>query len=288
MLTEKIHHSIRAAKDITRIPKQYLHWKTVTGKQNENYLNTGVRLLEFSKVAKAEWKKLRDSHRDSLKRSRSKSEQGAEAINNWKYAKLMRFLLPYMKNRKRSIYTAMSVTENSETVHSPSSEPQMQDSDNSNQSWQLTENQNIGPNDLSSNNTNASKSRKLDKIDIIEMMREIVEHHNSPCEERHQRKKPETQKTTRDKHPLDSFFDSMCTTTKQFPSWLQISVKRKIFTIVSEAEDTFENLNYDSSSWNYNDNTNTTAGTASTIPCETESKPIIQDNQCIPPQQSPQ
>lgn len=42
------------------------------------------------------------------------------------------------------------------------------------------------------------------------------------------------------KHPLDSFFESMCETTKQFPTWLQYSVKRKIFNVISEAEDTFE------------------------------------------------
>lgn len=65
------------------------------------------------KTAKNEWKKLRDSYRESLKRMKASTSVTTSAVscllrlaaspaNNWKYAELLEFLLPHMKNRKRT------------------------------------------------------------------------------------------------------------------------------------------------------------------------------------------
>lgn len=191
----------------------------------------------------------------------------------------MEFLLPYMKNRKKRSTLTMP-TENM-TINSPSSDPQLSNDENSSQCSH--ENQNIVEHD-SSSNTNEPKKRKSDKIDtdFVDIMRVIDESYNRRFEER-ERRIIESQKAT-EKHPLDSFFESMCATTKQFPTWLQTSVKRKIFAVVSEAEDTFEN------SCRHNTNT-ATHSTPSTSKCETESMSSIQDNQYIQPkreQKSPQ
>lgn len=50
------------------------------------------------------WTKLRNWHRDALRRQKKmfKSCAGAEIVKQWKFQKQMEFLLPYMENRKRS------------------------------------------------------------------------------------------------------------------------------------------------------------------------------------------
>ncbi|KAF0704443.1 BESS domain-containing protein [Aphis craccivora] len=50
------------------------------------------------------WTKLRNCHRDALRRQKKmfKSGAGAEIVKQWKFQKQMEFLLPYMENRKRS------------------------------------------------------------------------------------------------------------------------------------------------------------------------------------------
>ncbi|XP_063392605.1 uncharacterized protein LOC134678085 [Cydia fagiglandana] len=51
-------------------------------------------------IAKSEWKKLRDNHRDALKRAKlGKNKLLPAQITTWKYAKHMQFLEPHMKYR---------------------------------------------------------------------------------------------------------------------------------------------------------------------------------------------
>ncbi|GBP59678.1 hypothetical protein EVAR_39835_1 [Eumeta japonica] len=51
-------------------------------------------------IAKTEWKKLRDNHRDALKRAKlGKNKLLPAQITTWKYAKAMQFLEPHMKYR---------------------------------------------------------------------------------------------------------------------------------------------------------------------------------------------
>ncbi|PSN44156.1 hypothetical protein C0J52_17426 [Blattella germanica] len=41
------------------------------------------------------------------------------------------------------------------------------------------------------------------------------------------------------RHPLDMFFCSMCESTKQLPTDLQLRVKKKLFEAVTQAEEEF-------------------------------------------------
>lgn len=51
-------------------------------------------------MAKTEWKKLRDNHRDALKRAKlGKNKLLPAQITTWKFAKAMQFLEPHMKYR---------------------------------------------------------------------------------------------------------------------------------------------------------------------------------------------
>ncbi|CAH0702695.1 unnamed protein product [Spodoptera exigua] len=179
------------------------------------------------KTAKAEWKKLRDSHRDSLKRVRALANGQDTALNNkWKYADIMEFLLPHMKTRKRRRNLTMSSDENKESSPSPSdSFLETQPSTSNTDTLTFNSESHTNKLDTSLENEHLYRKRKVEN-DIGEIMIDMDGRNNSNY--------------TSSKHPLDSFFESMCETTKQFPTWLQYTVKRKIFNVISEAEDTFE------------------------------------------------
>lgn len=179
------------------------------------------------KTAKAEWKKLRDSHRDSLKRARAVSNGQDVVINNkWKYAEIMAFLLPFMKTRKRRQSLGSSSDDNKESSPSPSdSFLEVQPSTSNTDTLNFTTESHTTKVDTSLRTDHVFRKRKIEN-DIGEIM---IDMDDRNC-----------QYGDRNKHPLDSFFESMCETTKQFPTWLQYTVKRKIFNVISEAEDTFE------------------------------------------------
>ncbi|XP_050349928.1 uncharacterized protein LOC126773218 [Nymphalis io] len=63
----------------------------------DHYNNSSISNIQ---VAKIEWKKLRDNHRDALKRAKlGKNKLLPAQITTWKYAKAMQFLEPHMKYR---------------------------------------------------------------------------------------------------------------------------------------------------------------------------------------------
>ncbi|XP_022182208.1 uncharacterized protein LOC111042024 [Myzus persicae] len=64
------------------------------------------------------WTKLRNCHRDALRRQKKmfKSGAGAETVRRWKFQKQMEFLLPYMENRKRSANIVDSDDEQSDNA----------------------------------------------------------------------------------------------------------------------------------------------------------------------------
>lgn len=181
-------------------------------------------------TAKAEWKKLRDSHRDSLKRARATlaslgPQQTDLKVNKWKYAELMEFLLPYMKTRKRGRNLEDLDESIEESCPSPSDSflavPSTSNADDITFSPESNTQNNV---DTTQEIEHKFRKRKLEN-DFGEIMIDMDDRNRY---------------VNRNTHPLDSFFESMCETTKQFPTWLQYSVKRKIFNVISEAEDTFE------------------------------------------------
>lgn len=171
---------------------------------------------------------MRDSHRDSLKRTKALGplgpNQDATLINKWKYAERMAFLLPYMKTRKRRWTLTNSSEDNNDLSPSPS------DSFLAVPSTSNADNITFSPESHTQNNVDTTQQEhKFRKRKLENEFGEIM----IDMDDR-------SRYTERTKHPLDSFFESMCETTKQFPTWLQYSVKRKIFNVISEAEDTFE------------------------------------------------
>ncbi|CAK1548448.1 unnamed protein product [Leptosia nina] len=160
----------------------------------EHYNNRSIPNIQ---VAKTEWKKLRDNHRDALKRAKlGKNKLLPAQITTWKYAKAMQFLEPHMKYR---------ITENIQiepsTTQSNKPSANLNDSDVS-----TTDNETTGTN---------SKRRCLENTVVLKL-----EH-----------------KKTQENDALESFFKCMLESTKVMPHWMQTQVKKKIFGIIIDAEE---------------------------------------------------
>ncbi|KAK9687340.1 Alcohol dehydrogenase transcription factor Myb/SANT-like [Popillia japonica] len=72
-------------------------------KKTNNYLPIKLKLFIYlfltGKTAKEHWRKLRECHREAIRRQEKKSGQQATTIRPWTYHKQMNFLKPFMKNR---------------------------------------------------------------------------------------------------------------------------------------------------------------------------------------------
>lgn len=197
-------------------------------------------LFVLVKTAKSEWKKLRDNHRDSLKRQKcGKTGQAAPAINNWKYAQIMDFLLPFMKNRKVSTNLTNSqctqeiIDQNSTQDSELCTQQSTQEVEESIMLIPLANNE--GPE--CTQETQTTRKRKND-VDIIDIIKDIEENHNRRQEER-----DNIRKKQQEKHPMDLFFESMAQTAKNMPIYFQNKIKKKVLQIVCDTEEEMESYN---------------------------------------------
>ncbi|XP_021182049.3 uncharacterized protein LOC110370530 [Helicoverpa armigera] len=141
------------------------------------------------KAARTEWRKLRDNHREALKRAKLGQNKLLPAhVTTWKYAKAMQFLEPHMKYR---------ITENIEmdppvTIQPKNSEPDVS----------------------TTNSTEPAQTEVAHK-------RRCVEH------------------TSQEKEvdALESFFNCILKSTRDMPQWMQTQVKKKIFAVIIDAEE---------------------------------------------------
>ncbi|XP_049871105.1 uncharacterized protein LOC126370299 [Pectinophora gossypiella] len=167
------------------------------------------------KTAKNEWKKIRDSHRESLKRIKAgqggQSGQGTLTKNNWKYAEHLEFLLPYMKSRKRpgKVSVNNKIISSSIALGSQNTSPEITET----QSTEiLDETQHYGRDERSQNGDSISTSkqerqekRKVgDDSSLRDLLKEVDADFIKWCEQRDKRRAEEAEKvhTRRPRLPL--------------------------------------------------------------------------------------
>lgn len=207
------------------------------------------------KTAKNEWKKLRDGHRESLKRMKTcTSGQAAPPKNNWKYANLLEFLLPYMKNRPRSGNANESQNNATNNPVEVGMTNERQDTTNTSMEVQNAmpeDNEHISviesmqsPSQGSVSSEQRQRKRKANEDSLHDLLKDIDSDFENRREIRDKKRAEEAEEMKKNRHPMNLFFDSMCETTKNLPDWLQRQVKKKVFEAVSEAEDTYEKYIY--------------------------------------------
>lgn len=150
------------------------------------------------RIARSEWKKLRDNHREALKRAKLGQNKLLPAqITTWKYAKAMQFLEPFMKYR---------ITEDIEM-----DPPHVTNFKHSDQDVSTTEVVDI-------------KIENQSKRRCTECTGDRRESQYS----RHQQEPTDA---------LESFFECILKSTREMPIWMQTQVKKKMFAVIIEAEE---------------------------------------------------
>lgn len=84
--------------------------------------------LITAQAAKDQWRKLRECHREALRRQQKKSGQQATHVRLWTYQKQMEFLQPFMKNRN-TVGNPTSPLEESQLATLPYEESQLEEFD---------------------------------------------------------------------------------------------------------------------------------------------------------------
>ncbi|VEN62489.1 unnamed protein product [Callosobruchus maculatus] len=192
-----------------------------------------VKEIKFGDVqsAKSRWKQLRDCHRDALKRQKSKkSGQPTAKIHEWKYQRLMEYLLPYMSNRDRE-----SNFRESPSSITPTQDDSSQSSLNKNNDSLNSVRVEIGSSSGMSANSRIPSSLKKKKGDELSNL--LTRHMESQEIYRRERKELKELLKQTEHDDIDLFFLSMAKTYKKLPHYVQVPVKRKIFNIISDAEE---------------------------------------------------
>lgn len=190
--------------------------------------------------------KLRNSHRDALRRQKRLIKSGAAEIKLWKFQSQMEFLLRYMFNENRE--TNSTYDDN----HSEPPQDQSTESDNQHSDDQTTfaegKEELVQPNtanadyfDSSANEPVESPTlkknpkKKLKKIHVYNLTHKTFEQREQRLKERaEERKKLEERNAPTD--DLYLFYMSMYELTKKMPPSSQHIVRRNVFLAVSQEE----------------------------------------------------
>ncbi|XP_042868276.1 uncharacterized protein LOC122250749 [Penaeus japonicus] len=200
-------------------------------------------------TAKEAWLKIRNCHRDALRRQKKlKGRTGsrAVAIKPWKYQQQMEFLIPYMAisaNATSADNDALGIIESdTRSEDDPSLVPceylfpsivhdgavDGHDDDGSTSSV-----------DISSPSRETKKKKVVDtrneRTDISLLFKQSIENR-----EQRSRQRPleATEGKLEERDPLYYFFMGMYATTAKMPPASQLMIKREVFRIVSDAEET--------------------------------------------------
>ncbi|XP_026317841.1 uncharacterized protein LOC113228699 [Hyposmocoma kahamanoa] len=192
--------------------------------------------ITSGKEAQCQWKKLRDSHREAMRRRKTSTAQNWRP---WKYETEMGFLLlqnvkrpTFLNDTQDSTYDALNTTENpinntikeSPPESPPLSEYSLPTEENMNHCvlhpTSSTESENSNQKRLVTESiTDIFQERELRQIHKDELRRQVIDMHHCPQD------------------ALSKLFDSLCQKTRELPKYLQLRVEREIFEAVSRAEE---------------------------------------------------
>ncbi|XP_030752313.1 uncharacterized protein LOC115879559 [Sitophilus oryzae] len=205
--------------------------------------------------AKSAWIKLRNNHRDALRRQKRlrRSRVGATDIKPWKFQAQMEFLLRYMVNESRDTNFMDDVEDRSET---PSEEEQhiefesLHSDDPANnvendEASVLPQNFNVDTDEDDTGNSPANyepaipppsqSKKKVKKVDIDSLLKKTIEQREERAKQRKQGRKRLKERIA-PKDDLYLFFMSMYEQTNKMPLQSQHVVRRNVFHTVSREQ----------------------------------------------------
>lgn len=195
-------------------------------------------LLTFitAKDAKFKWKRLRDSHREALRRRKFSTADSSIHTKPWKYEKAMEFLLPLMKTE--SIPGPKETPNFIEVENAPFDSPEDDD--------QYATEDLVVPRNMKTNK-NVSETVSNDIVEDRERRRKMAR------SQRHEKRKRVSGRGIH-QDALGTLFLSLYEKTRALPRRLQLQVQREVFDSVTRAEEEAlsndPNFHYPSSSSN--------------------------------------
>ncbi|CAH1397404.1 unnamed protein product [Nezara viridula] len=231
-------HQIYNADNVSSVMEEKLinavrQYEELYNTNHANYMRSKLKMKVWGKIAKKlnlsngkkakdHWTKLRDRHRDALRRQRKqKSGTSGTAIRPWTYQKEMEFLIPFMVNRS-TISNISDETEQQSSDQEDEVSNTMVDTPASSETFcsPYTKKKNSKLTNVLENNFKKSEERALKQDEFQNLLL----------------KKKETE-ILEQNDALQQFFNSMYNLTKVMPIRFQQQIRRKLFSAVSEAED---------------------------------------------------
>ncbi|XP_049874657.1 uncharacterized protein LOC126372800 isoform X2 [Pectinophora gossypiella] len=172
--------------------------------------------LASGMAAKRHFKKLRDCHREAIRRRKYATGSAAANMKPWKYEAEMAFLLPHIEFQ--NILTAPVSAEEAQHFHEQSTTETSDNVDTESPPLSLEVS-------LATTDTENRKRRKLDETatQISQERREQWQH------QRDEFRRPQD--------ALATLFESLYQKTRELPKYLQLRVQREIFESVTRAEE---------------------------------------------------
>ncbi|KAF5289754.1 hypothetical protein FQA39_LY03671 [Lamprigera yunnana] len=200
------------------------------------------RLVVNEQTVKDLWRKLRDCHRDALRRQKKfKSGDKAKKVKVWTYQKQMEFLVPYMANRNTTGNIESSQqdeTENftdNDTIYLPSGEtPADEQNEDASEEVDAENVQESSQDTTVQVSARATLKTGKKRKQMETLLQQTLEDH---IVRRRQREEERKRKTDEKPYSLYQFFLSMYHDTKELPHISQLRIKRKLFEVVQVEED---------------------------------------------------
>ncbi|VEN61351.1 unnamed protein product [Callosobruchus maculatus] len=259
-----------------KLIEEVRNFKFLYDTNDENYLKIKLTDCVWREIAKnlglkngnearTAWKKLRNCHRDALRRQKKCMRSGipASEIQPWRYQKQMNFLLPFMPhhNQEGNIDADSDIDNNEENSQAgqmqEAEDHEQQTLDYSDASQQMISEtteckQEPGCSSVTKNKNSSKKSvtedqsmsptrkvkraKKIQKDDVSVSINQFPSNYENMDEDRiYEIKELEGSSKPPDDH-LYHFFMSMYYTTKSMPLAYQYTVRNDVYNVVSKAE----------------------------------------------------
>lgn len=210
-------------------------------KRLKNILSVYLSISITGNEAKKTWEKLRNNHRDALRRrtnSKPKSRSG-DNIKTWRFQDNMAFLIPHMAKRTANIheetYQAHSDTR---AVDNQENSMDNQESQSSHEETNAIKAEPPSTDVSTDQTTNKTSKHKRNTLNYL-FNRSIEGHQRSRVTTRRERRRLNNNDFTCNNvknDPLFHFFISMYETTKRLPPQSQLTIKTNVFSLVSQEE----------------------------------------------------
>ncbi|XP_044746994.1 uncharacterized protein LOC123308423 [Coccinella septempunctata] len=196
--------------------------------KDELWESLGEKLNADGVTVKEQWQKLRDCHREALRRqNRKKRGPQSDPPRTWIYQQQMEFLLPFMKNSKSYMnekLSGLSVLPNEGQSEGPANDLYIHKP----------------PNPIKGESSSDDEQKPIiselpqnEQFRTISPIQHVAEHGN-------ELRQDFVQWNTSERDALHDFFMAMYSTTKQLPGSYKRRIKKEIFKIVLESEEEYE------------------------------------------------